>query len=86
MIYSGSSSNQWPVTAAFPLRSANSLCCPYLEWEKSRFHQWGFYAEWDRGGPPILVHTIRAVGTVTKALRALKCGDFVGARGPFGNP
>jgi NAD(P)H-flavin reductase len=35
--------------------------------------------------PPILVHTIRAVGTVTRAIRALKRGDFVGVRGPFGS-
>ncbi len=33
---------------------------------------------------PIL-HTIRAVGPVTKALRKLRPGDTVGVRGPFGN-
>jgi len=32
-----------------------------------------------------LVHTIRAVGAVTKALCAAKRGDVVGVRGPFGN-
>jgi len=32
-----------------------------------------------------LVHTIRAVGAVTKALCAAKAGDVVGVRGPFGN-
>ncbi len=32
-----------------------------------------------------LVHTVRAVGVVTKALRSHKVGDFVGVRGPFGN-
>ena len=32
-----------------------------------------------------LVHTIRAVGAVTKALCAAKTGDVVGVRGPFGN-
>jgi NAD(P)H-flavin reductase len=31
-----------------------------------------------------LVHTIRAVGTVTKAMRALERGQVVGLRGPFG--
>jgi len=31
-----------------------------------------------------LVHTVRAVGTVTQALRRLKRGDVVGVRGPFG--
>ena len=31
-----------------------------------------------------LVHTIRAVGAVTRALCALQAGDEVGVRGPFG--
>ncbi len=34
--------------------------------------------------PGRLVHTIRDVGTVTHALAALKKGDTVGVRGPFG--
>ncbi len=33
----------------------------------------------------VLIHTIRAVGTVTKAMRKLKRGDLVGVRGPFGS-
>ncbi len=36
------------------------------------------------GGP--LVHTIRAVGAVTRALCHLKPGDLVGVRGPYGTP
>jgi NAD(P)H-flavin reductase len=31
-----------------------------------------------------LVHTTRAVGTVTKAMRKLKVGDVIGVRGPYG--
>lgn len=31
-----------------------------------------------------IIHTIRAVGTVTKAMRKLKKGDFLGVRGPYG--
>jgi NAD(P)H-flavin reductase len=31
-----------------------------------------------------LTHTIRAVGSVTRAMQKLKKGDFVGVRGPFG--
>jgi len=31
-----------------------------------------------------LVHTVRAVGPVTRALTRLKSGDMVGVRGPFG--
>jgi NAD(P)H-flavin reductase len=34
--------------------------------------------------PQTLLHTTRIVGTVTRALRALKEGDQVGIRGPFG--
>jgi NAD(P)H-flavin reductase len=33
----------------------------------------------------VLVHTTRAVGTVTKAMRKLKRKDVVGVRGPFGS-
>jgi NAD(P)H-flavin reductase len=40
----------------------------------------------DPGDPGVLVHTTRAVGTVTRALRTLKPGDTVGVRGPFGVP
>jgi NAD(P)H-flavin reductase len=36
--------------------------------------------------PEKLVHTIRAVGTVTRALQGLRKGDMVGVRGPFGRP
>ncbi|MHB1687833.1 MAG: FAD/NAD(P)-binding protein [Ignavibacteriaceae bacterium] len=32
-----------------------------------------------------LVHTVRAVGAVTKAMQKLKRGDVLGVRGPFGN-
>lgn len=31
-----------------------------------------------------LIHTVRVVGTVSRALRRLRVGDFVGVRGPFG--
>lgn len=32
-----------------------------------------------------LIHTIRAVGTVTNAMQKLKRGDVIGVRGPFGS-
>ncbi len=32
-----------------------------------------------------LVHTTRAVGTVSRAMRALKAADMIGVRGPFGS-
>ena len=31
-----------------------------------------------------LIHTTRAVGVVTRAMRALRKGDALGVRGPFG--
>jgi len=33
-----------------------------------------------------LIHTTRAVGQVTNAMKALKVGDVIGVRGPFGTP
>lgn len=33
-----------------------------------------------------LVHTVREVGTVTRAMAKLEVGDTIGVRGPFGNP
>lgn len=38
----------------------------------------------DPGQPKILVHTVRAVGPVTKAICELKRGAVLGVRGPFG--
>lgn len=34
--------------------------------------------------PKTLIHTTRAVGTVTKQMQKLKAGDVIGVRGPFG--
>src|SRR5712692_6704996 len=39
----------------------------------------------DPAKPKPLVHTTRAVGTVTKTMRELKPGDVLGVRGPFGS-
>jgi len=36
-----------------------------------------------KGG--LLCHTARAVGGVTRAMQALKAGDLIGVRGPFGS-
>jgi NAD(P)H-flavin reductase len=38
----------------------------------------------DPAHPDDLVHTVRAVGTVTRGMEALRRGDVVGVRGPFG--
>ncbi len=38
----------------------------------------------DPDGAPLIHHTTRVVGTVTKAMRLLKRGDMLGIRGPFG--
>lgn len=39
----------------------------------------------DPARPQVLVHTTRAVGTVTRAMQRLQPGDMIGVRGPFGN-
>jgi NAD(P)H-flavin reductase len=39
----------------------------------------------DPAGQDTVVHTIRAVGAVTRALCALRPGDRVGVRGPYGS-
>jgi NAD(P)H-flavin reductase len=39
----------------------------------------------DPAGTDLLVHTIRAVGNVTLAMKRLRAGDSLGVRGPFGN-
>jgi NAD(P)H-flavin reductase len=39
----------------------------------------------DPGEPESLVHTIRAVGTVTTAMKALRRGSTLGVRGPYGS-
>src|SRR5690349_3049699 len=38
----------------------------------------------DPGHPETLIHTIRSVGPVSRALCHLRRGDLVGVRGPFG--
>jgi NAD(P)H-flavin reductase len=40
----------------------------------------------DPSRPYRLIHTTRAVGTVTRALGELREGDVLGVRGPFGTP
>ena len=39
----------------------------------------------DSAYPESIKHTTRVVGTVTKAMHALKPGDMIGVRGPFGS-
>jgi NAD(P)H-flavin reductase len=39
----------------------------------------------DPDRPGTLVHTTREVGAVTRAMRALRVGDAIGVRGPFGS-
>lgn len=40
----------------------------------------------DPDRPDTLVHTIRAVGPITEAIKGLRKGDEIGVRGPFGKP
>ena len=38
----------------------------------------------DPGNSSVIIHTVRAVGAVTQAMRRLKPGDILGVRGPYG--
>jgi NAD(P)H-flavin reductase len=40
----------------------------------------------DPGRPLPLIHTVRAVGAVTRAICRVRPGDVIGVRGPFGTP
>lgn len=40
----------------------------------------------DPDKPGVLVHTTRAVGTVTKVMARLRRGEVIGVRGPYGTP
>jgi NAD(P)H-flavin reductase len=40
----------------------------------------------DPAAPKTLVHTIRAVGAVTRPMEKLRAGDVLGVRGPYGKP
>jgi len=40
----------------------------------------------DPAAPGVLVHTVRAVGAVTRAICSARKGDVLGVRGPFGVP
>jgi NAD(P)H-flavin reductase len=40
----------------------------------------------DPAKPDTLIHTVRAVGAVSQAMRRMKKGDALGVRGPFGRP
>jgi NAD(P)H-flavin reductase len=40
----------------------------------------------DPANPRTLVHTTRAVGSVTKAMDKMRRGDILGIRGPYGTP
>lgn len=40
----------------------------------------------DPGRPGELLHTVRAVGSVTRVIQRLRAGDSLGVRGPYGVP
>ena len=63
---------------AFSLRRASSTCSTSLAWERTRS------ISSDPDDVPLLKHTTRVVGTVTKAMRRLKRGEVMGIRGPLG--
>lgn len=64
---------------------------PFLPGQFNMLYHFGFgevaiSISGDPSNPADLVHTIRAVGSVTKSMQELKAGDEIGVRGPFGSP
>lgn len=62
---------------------------PFLPGQFNMLYHFGFgesaiSISGEPSNPSILVHTIRAVGSVTKGMQKLKPGDEIGVRGPFG--
>ena len=68
-----------PGSADFPSRPASSTCST-----PSASAKWRSRSAATPPTPATLLHTIRAVGTVSGALTRLKPGDSFGLRGPFG--
>lgn len=73
------------------LRAEDGVACRFLPGQFNMLYTFGIgeipvSISGDPAAPGTLVHTIRAVGRVSAALAALKPGDSVGVRGPFGTP
>lgn len=63
---------------------------PFLPGQFNMLYHFGFgevaiSISGDPAKQDALVHTIRAVGSVTKSMQELKAGDEIGIRGPFGS-
>lgn len=69
-----------PVTESIPTPAAGQFCMLYAP----RVGEVPISVSGVEASQSRLLHTIRAVGAVTKALCALDVGDVVGVRGPYG--
>lgn len=70
--------------------SNRSAVCPFSPGQFNMLYVFGVgevpvCISGDPSKPKALVHTIRAVGAVTKAMCKPKPGNFLGVRGPFGS-
>src|SRR5271167_4961835 len=77
----------WSVT----LEPAGDALAPFAPGQFAMLYAFGIgeapiSVSGDLSGAGPLVHTIRAVGSVTEAICGLQPGGYVGARGPFGGP
>lgn len=68
-----------------------STAAPFFPGQFNMIYQFGFgesaiSISGDPANAMDLVHTIRAVGSVTKSLQKLNVGEQIGIRGPFGRP
>jgi len=77
-------------TFTLELQSAGGTALPFVPGQFNMLYVFGvgevpISISGDPTQPHTLVHTTRVVGTVTKAMRALKRGGMLGTRGPFGS-
>ncbi len=76
-------------TDAFTLHLKGGM--PFLPGQFNMLYQFGIgevpiSISGDPSKPELLLHTIRAIGSVTSAMQKLKVDDEIGLRGPFGTP
>jgi NAD(P)H-flavin reductase len=77
------------VTTLALVPAAGGEACPWQPGQFNMLYAFGIGevpVSLSGGSPDHVLHTIREVGPVTRALGALGPGDLVGLRGPFGRP
>lgn len=76
-------------TVTLELRPVDGLALPFAPGQFTMLYPFGagevpISISGDPARPETLVHTVRAVGAATRAICALRPGEMLGVRGPFG--